>query len=261
MEIPYWRYERFDLEKYGNDECLANFRFYKNDLYDVADALNLPRNGLVCSNGTKAFSMDALCLFLRRHCYPCRYVDLVPLFGRSIPELCLINNTFVDFMYDRWGHLLTTLNQPWLSPINLQQFANVIHEKGAALENCWGFVDGTVAQVCRPGLMQRILYNGHKRVHAIKYHSVTAPNGLCANLRGPYEGKLHDASMLRESGQQLQQHCMGPNGNILCIYRDPSYPVRPQLMGLFSGNVTADQKDWNKSMRSVSLSRMDFWRH
>ena len=38
--------------------------------------------------------MDALCLFLRRHCYPCRYVDLVPLFGRSIPELCLINNTF-----------------------------------------------------------------------------------------------------------------------------------------------------------------------
>ena len=97
-------------------------------------------------------------------------------------------------MYNRWDRLLTTLNQPGLSPINLQQFANVVHEKGAALENCWGFVDGTVEQVCRPGLMQRILYDGHKRVHAIKYQSVSAPNGLCANLRGPYEGKLHDAS-------------------------------------------------------------------
>ena len=52
LEIPHWRYEKFDLEKYGNDECLANFRFYKNDLYDLADALNLPRNGFVCSNGT-----------------------------------------------------------------------------------------------------------------------------------------------------------------------------------------------------------------
>ena len=48
------------LEKYRNDECLANFRFYKNDLYDLVDALNLPRNGFVCSNGTKAFSMDVL---------------------------------------------------------------------------------------------------------------------------------------------------------------------------------------------------------
>ena len=153
LDIPYWKYGRFDFQEYGDDECLANFRFYKNDLYDLADALNLSPSGFTCCNGTKAFSIDALCLFLRRHCYPCRYVDLVPLFGRSIPELCLINNTFVDFIYRRWGHLLTTINQPWLSPINLQEFANIVHDKGTALENCWGFVDGTVVPVCRPGSM------------------------------------------------------------------------------------------------------------
>ena len=39
----------------------GNFRFYNNDLlYDLADALNLPRNGFVCSNGTKAFSVAPL---------------------------------------------------------------------------------------------------------------------------------------------------------------------------------------------------------
>ena len=62
--------------------------------------------------------------------------------------------------------------------------------------------------------------------------------------------------MLRVSGllQQLLQHSIAPNGNILCIYGDPAYPVRPQLMGLFSGDVTADQKDWNKSMSSLRVS-------
>ena len=75
----------------------------------------------------------------------------------------------------------------------------------------------------------------------------------CVNLCGPYEGKKHDASMLRESGL-LQQHSMGPNGNILCIYGDPAYPIRPQLMGPFSRNVTADQKNWNKSMSRVRVS-------
>ena len=35
------------------------------------------------------------CVFLRRHCYPCRYLDLIPMFGRSLHELCLINNAFL----------------------------------------------------------------------------------------------------------------------------------------------------------------------
>ena len=32
------------------------------------------------------------------------------------------------------------------------------------------------------------LYNVHKRVHAIKLHSVVTPNGRMANLFGPVEG-------------------------------------------------------------------------
>ena len=30
-----------------------------------------------------------------------------------------------------------------------------------------------------------MMYNGHKRVHAIKFQSVALPNGLIANLYGP----------------------------------------------------------------------------
>ena len=44
------------------------------------------------------------------------------------------------------------------------------------------------------------MYNGHKRVHAIKIQSVVAPNGLVASLYRPVEGKCHDSRMLSMSG-------------------------------------------------------------
>ena len=46
------------------------------------------------------------------------------------------------------------------------------------MDNFWGFVDGTVRPISGPGQNQRVLYNGHKRVHAIKFQSVVSPNGL-----------------------------------------------------------------------------------
>ena len=39
----------------------------------------------------------------------------------------------------------------------------------------------------------------HKRVHSMKLQSVVIPNGLIANLAGPFEGKRHDATMLYQS--------------------------------------------------------------
>ena len=85
------------------------------------------------------------------------------------------------------GHRLNSLNQNWLSAPKLQEFADVIHMKGAALPNCWWFIDGTVRPICRPGENQRILYNGHKKVHAITFQSVVAANGLIANMYGPIQ--------------------------------------------------------------------------
>ena len=57
--------------------------------------------------------------------------------------------------------------------------------EGAALDNCYGFIDGTVRPICRPQDNQRVVHNGHKRVHAIKFQSVTAPSGMIAQIYGP----------------------------------------------------------------------------
>ena len=71
------------------------------------------------------------------------------------------------------------------SRINLEEVARAIHQKGAALDICWGFVDGTIRPIYRPGENRRVVYNGHKRVHCLKFQSVVPPNGMIANLFGP----------------------------------------------------------------------------
>ena len=139
----------------------------------------------------------------------------------------------------------------------MQTFTEVINEKGAALQNCWGFIEGTVRPISRPGRNQRVMYNGHKKVHSIKFQSIATPNGLIANLYGPVEGKRHDSAMLAQSQvlNQLQRLSFNPHGDTLCVYGDPAYPLRPQLQGPFrSARLTNIQKSWNKSMSEVRVS-------
>ena len=77
----------------------------------------------------------------------------------------------------QWNHDL-------LNPTSLEEYTYAVSRKGAPLDNCFGFVDGTVRPITQPGENQRVLYNGHKRVHAIKFQSVALPNGLIANMFG-----------------------------------------------------------------------------
>ena len=58
--------------------------------------------------------------------------------------------------------------------------------------------------ICRPGEIQRILCNGHKRVHALKYQSVTVSSGMIAHLCGPF-GKNQEFSLIFEAGQREQR--------------------------------------------------------
>ena len=80
------------------------------------------------------------------------------------------------------------------------------------------------------------MYNGHKRVHALKFQTAVLPNGMIGNLAGPYGGRRHDSFMLADSGllQQLQQHAWH-NQQPLCIYGDPVYPLSVHLQSPFRG--------------------------
>lgn len=231
-------------------------RFKKDEIHRLKNVLHIP-DRIRCKNGTRVPGLEALCIILARFAYPCRYGDLLKMFARSVPQLCLVNLHMMEHIYIGFNHLLRTMDQPWLSPECLQKYANAVHAHGAALQNCWGFVDGTVRPICRPMTNQRVMYNGHKRIHALKYQSVIAANGLIANLFGPIEGRRHDSFMLRESGllDQLEMRSYDPQRHILCIYGDPAYPLRPHLQCPFKGgNITVEQEAYNRSMSSVRVS-------
>ena len=256
LVIPYWQYEKFDLENLEDDECRAEFRFEKRHIYELAHVLHLPEQ-ILTYNRLKVDSIEGICCLLKRFAYPCRYLDMVPRFGRPVPELCVISNTVMDMIFEQWGFLLTSFTRELLNPQSLQTYANASHAKGAPLTNWWGFVDGTVCPISRPGINQRVLYNGHKRVHASKCQSVATPNGLVAFLHGPYEGRRHDSGILRESGLLglLEQCLFSPDDNLMCIYKDPAYPLRPQLQAPFrDAHVEEDQELWNQRMSAVRVS-------
>jgi len=182
------QYEKFKLEDKDEAECISDFRVKKQDIPLLAEALGIP-DTIRCNQGTICDGIEGLCIFLRRFAYPCRYSDLVPLFGRSVPELSMINNEVLEFIYETHGHLISRWNQRILSPDLLQIYADAVAHKEAPLQNCFGFVDGTVRPICRPIEHQRVVYNGHKRIHAIKFQSLALPNGLIGHIFGPV-GKL-----------------------------------------------------------------------
>ncbi|XP_066925268.1 uncharacterized protein [Clytia hemisphaerica] len=182
---------------------------------------------------------------------------MAAMFGRNMTETCLIYNTMIDHIYAQHAHRLNDWNQPMLAPAQLQLYADAIHEKGAPLQTCFGFVDGTARRIARPKQHQRQVYNGHKRVHALKFQNVTLPNGMIGtNLAGPYEGRRHDSFMLADSGllNQLQQHAWY-NNTPLCIYGDPAYPLSVHLQAPYRGAaLTVDQKAYNKDMSAVRVT-------
>ena len=92
-------------------ECFTEFRFYRNDIYRLAEALAIPEE-ISCYNRSIFNGIESFCVFLKRFAYPSRYSDLVPRFGRSVPELCLMSNTIMNCIYESYHHLLQSFNQP-----------------------------------------------------------------------------------------------------------------------------------------------------
>ena len=157
----------------------------KEEISDVSLMFFNYRPPLRCPQGSVCDRIEGLCILLRRLAYPCRYSDMVSRFAKPVPVLCMVSNIVLNYIFDLHHHRITTWNNSILNPFAIQQYSDAVSDKGAALNNCFGFVDGTVRPICRPGEHQRLVYNGHKRVHALKFQAVALPNGLIGHLFGP----------------------------------------------------------------------------
>ena len=124
-DFPYDCYGSFNLNEMDDNECLAEFRFHKNDVPILLEALQLPQS-FTCHQGTICDGIEALCITLRRFPYPCRYSDLIPPFCRPVPELSMISNLVMDTIYQEYNHRLTRWNNTLLNSPLLESYARAI---------------------------------------------------------------------------------------------------------------------------------------
>ncbi|CAG7819949.1 unnamed protein product, partial [Allacma fusca] len=192
QQVKTYKRKPFSLDNFTEEESVFFFRFTQDEIRLLVKAFRLP---ILCQTRNKlSFTgEEGLCILLRRLCYPNRLGDLVKTFSRDTTAMSRIFRWMLNYIFDNYGHLVTTLNHSWLSKENLKNFAEACYEAGSVLPNICGFIDGTARPICRPSRDQRQQYSGYKKEHCLKYQSVVFPNGLIGRLDGPFNGRRHDA--------------------------------------------------------------------
>ena len=224
---------------------------------ELCHALRIPEK-MVGLSRVSWTGLEGLLVVLRRLSYPCRLGELSDEFGRSLPDLSRIFNSTLMWIWRRWsGQVQDPFTKAHFTPARLRADRAAIYRKSGVDLRIWGFIDGTVRPMCRPRVHQRMFYNEHKRVHALKFQAVTTPDGLICHLYGPVVGSRHDAGVLAESGllPQLQQHMQLPAGPPYALFGDPAYPLSPHLQKAYAGAaLTQQQTTLNTDMAAVRQS-------
>ncbi|GFR71691.1 hypothetical protein ElyMa_000359200 [Elysia marginata] len=116
----------FQLEAFSDQECKDNFRFLKEDIPRLAQALHLPEF-VETPNRLTISGVEALCILLRRLAYPSRLVDVGRVFGLHPADISTVTNVMLNIIYDQHYNRFTSLEQPWL---DFAQLSNKVVEKG-----------------------------------------------------------------------------------------------------------------------------------
>ena len=123
---------------------------------------------IVLPNRSRIPIEDAVCILLHRMAFPIRLEEMEIKFCRCHIVLSRTINYMVRFILDRFGHLLC-LDRGYVTAAAARVFMRAISIAGSPLPCCIGFIDGTVRAMCLPGENQRPYFNGHKRLHALKF--------------------------------------------------------------------------------------------
>lgn len=244
----------FNLNIYNEEQSLKDFRFRTFEVGIIAQLIGFTggqteRSEYYCDDITAA------CVVMRRLAAPCRWHDLETTFGLRVCALSEVFwealETFIGSCADQIEQFREDLMQP-----RAARYAELIQENGAALDNCVGFIDCTKIQMQRPGgpgLMQRSVYSGHKRMHCLIYQTVCTPDGLIFHMYGPEAGRRHDLTLYRQSHLDDTLHnTLMIEDTQYCLYGDPAYVMRPWLQVGYDRAFADDaQLLFNRTMSSA----------
>lgn len=245
---------RLCLDDLDEETCVSRFRFSMRQLKHLCVVLRFPHK-MTSRSRVSWTGLEGTLVLFRRLSYPNKLREMTEEFGRSKAALSLIFNETLLWFTATWGHLLENpFVRPYFTPALVNRYVDAVAAMAKVNLRVWGFIDGTLRRICRPGAEQQVFYNGHKRCHAIKFQAVVTPDGLITHLYGPVEGRRHDAGILADSGllPSLQQHMRGPGGQAYALYGDSAYPFSPFLQKGYQGAaLTPQQAEFNDKFSRV----------
>ena len=253
--------------RYGEDHNVSPgdyytfFRFAREDVPKLVSALRIPPEFVLdAAKNWKIDGEEALLILLRRLAYPNRLVDLSWFFHRSVGAISTIVRVVLshlervasvkldNFAFDFWSD-------------SMPSFAAAVKAKRAPLDDCVGFVDGVFRAMCRPGRdgqygdAQRAFYNGYKKAHGIEFQGVMLPNGMFAEMNGPYASRMNDKQIMDASGFAVRLAAwIRRSGTRIFIYGDCGYVLDGYIVVPFCNTgATANQRDFNRKMSKVRI--------
>lgn len=247
------------LADLSDGQCWQLLRVRKDDFPRVRAALRLPEHFIVTENRSCFAVEESLMIFLRRMSTPCRLSDLKLFFGREETQLSRIINWFYYHISDTFSALVEHGMALWVNDFpRLAQAIRMRCNTPAQHADVVGFVDGTVRACSRPrgqDDIQRELYSGHKRVHALKWQGVILPNGIIGDLHGPEVGRRHDAFLMRQStlNARLAQAQVG-HAVQYKVFGDAAYAIMSHVKRGWTGMLNNQQRLDNMHMAQACIA-------
>lgn len=238
------RFSEFDVQ--------STIRFRKEDISGLVDLLELP-TWIVTNKRERFHATEALVIFLARLASSDKWErHLSWLGGRDRASYGRCFNMVLRHVYDRFACRLSGLDQ-WHD--QAEYWAYKAREKGSPAPRVVGFIDGTLRDICRPKVGQRMFYNGHKKKHGIKFQTVQSVCGLIVDYYGPMLGKHGDGRMYSASGIEARVHNMCVrSGGIWYIYGDPAYKLSRYVLRGFRGGASSAQRRFSTDMSRIRES-------
>ena len=121
-----YTYRDWTLDEWADSNTLKFTRFTKPEIYELIHLLRF--YDIEYNAGPKPSAEIACCVLLRRLTFPCRWVELQEVFGRSAGWLSTVFTCVVQHLNDTFSWLLD--RHPYLrSYRRLHRFANAVEKR------------------------------------------------------------------------------------------------------------------------------------
>lgn len=241
----------FDFDREGFS---SRFRFYSpEDVRIFIQGFRIPSN--IKIQRYKFTADEVVMISLSRLSYPLRWADIKDRFpDKCRKALKLAFYWFLEFCIVNWGYLVLNNREYWVP--RMVDSAEAIRIKLSELPredwrivvppadqqggfSIFAFIDNTMISMSRPGggpitdgesaprvskEVQQAWWTGWKKLHGMKWQSITMANGMDFEIWGPVSVRHPDAYTLNHSKiEEKLEQCQQGNNLQFKIHGDSAY--------------------------------------